>query len=361
MRVLYLCDAAPDYLADQLYVGLTRVLGAAQVIDFPWKAVYHDPSRRLAYLPQIPGTRHDAEAVASLVRDGRVDLLILSSPRAAAGPTADALRALPRLPPCVLVDGEDDTDVRDEIVTRFRAVLYFKREHRWYPEADLRGRVARWWAFRHQPDLAGRTYPLPFSVIPGAVTMPDEWPRSVDLSYVARASHPKRVRAWQLLQTVRDLRCESALYAEPTDRQSKLRAGFPRLLVKLKGDPRVAEAEQGTRLSFDAYHQLLRRSKMALSIRGGGFDTLRYWEIVAAKTVLVSERPDISIPNNFEHGTHALFCKPDLSDLLNLVRAYARDDAALAAMAAKAHEHLLRYHTCERRAEYVLDICRRHV
>ena len=58
---------------------------------------------------------------------------------------------------------------------------------------------------------------------------------------------------------------------------------------------------------------------MALSIRGGGFDTIRYWEIVASKTLLISEMPDIVIPHNFEHGVHAIFCRPDLKDLMGWV------------------------------------------
>lgn len=361
MRVLYLADSAPDYLADQLYVGLCRVLGEEQVIDYPWKAVYHDPRKRLSYLPQVKGAPHGDDAVLSLLRDGHVDVLMVSSPRAANGPAAERLRQAVRLPPSILFDGEDDAEVRHDLVERFGCVLYFKREYTWHPEVGMKGRMARWRAFRRNPDLLNRTHPLPFSVIPGAVTLADDGPRSVDVSYVARASHPKRLLAWRLLQSVRDLRCESALYAESTDRQSKLKTGLPRLLTKLAGDPCVTVEQQGHRLSFEEYHRLLRRSKIAVSIRGGGFDTLRYWEIVAAKTLLISEQPDICIPHNFEHGTHALFCKPDLSDLIELIRTYAEDARARETMVAAAFAHLMRYHTCERRAEYVLDVCRKQL
>ncbi len=361
MRILYLVDSAPDYLADQLYVGLCRVLGEEQVIDYPWKAVYHDPRQRLSYLPQVKGVPHGEEAIMSLLRDGHVDLVIVSSPRAAIGPAAEGLRRAVRLPPCILFDGEDDAEVRHDIVERFGCALYFKREYRWHLEAGMRERVGRWRVFRRNPDLLNRTHPLPFSVVPGAVTLSDDGPRPVDVSYVARASHPKRLQAWRLLQGIRHLRCESALYAEPTDRQSKMKSGLPRLLTKLFGDPPVTLEQQGRRLSFEEYHRLLRRSKMAVSIRGGGFDTLRYWEIVSAKTLLISEQPDICIPHNFEHGTHALFCKPDLSDLMKLIRTYAEDDSARATMVTAAYAHLMRYHTCERRAEYVLDVSRKQV
>ena len=101
------------------------------------------------------------------------------------------------------------------------------------------------------------------------------------------------------------------------------------------------------------------RSKIALSLRGGGFDTLRYWEIVASKTLLVSEWPDIAIPHNFEHGKHAVFCRPDLSDLMEVVRYYVQHDEEREAITANGYAHLLKYQTCEQRAEYFLDICRR--
>ncbi|MEX5213191.1 MAG: glycosyltransferase [Nitrospiraceae bacterium] len=361
MNILYLSDPAPDYLADQMYLGLCRVLGGEQVIDYPWKRVYHDPGHRLEYLPQTPGRAYGEDEIVTLLRDGKVDLLVLSSPRAAAGSMLDRIDRHIRLPPCVLIDGEDDAGIRHDLVKRFGCRAYFKREFRWQAGVGLRRRLEQWRAFRDGQDLFHRTFPLPFSVIPDAAPAPEEGPRDIDVSYAARASHVKRLRAWNLLKAADGLRCEGGLYAEPTDRQSKLTTGFSRLLVKLRGDPRVTMSQRGTRLTFREYHRLLGRSKMALSIRGGGFDTLRYWEIPASKAVLVSEQPDICIPNNFEHGKHALFCRPDLSDLVDLVRTYLQDDAARASLALQGHRHLLRFHTCERRAEYFLALCRQHV
>lgn len=81
MRILYLTDLSPDYLADLLYVGLSRVLGAGQVVDYPYKALYHDPLERVHYAPQIPGPAYRAEEVDALLRDKQFDLAILSSPR----------------------------------------------------------------------------------------------------------------------------------------------------------------------------------------------------------------------------------------------------------------------------------------
>jgi spore maturation protein CgeB len=123
----------------------------------------------------------------------------------------------------------------------------------------------------------------------------------------------------------------------------------------------VTEEQIRMRLESLDYYRLLSRSKIAVSVRGGGFDTYRYWEIVACKALLVSERPDIVIPNNYEHRRHAVFCKPDLSDLGALIRYYAAHEDERRSIVEEGYAHLLKYHTCERRAEYFLDICRRYV
>jgi hypothetical protein len=185
--------------------------------------------------------------------------------------------------------------------------------------------------------------------------------RVIDVSYAARLSHPKRKQVADVLAAATEIRFEGGVYAEPTDRRSKLLRGFPRLWAKLTGDSVVPVHARGTKLSLQSYYDLMMRSKMALSVRGGGFDTMRYWEIPATKTLLLSEEPDIEIPNNFVHGQQALFFKRDLSDVLSLVNAYAKEEHECVAIAQRGYEHLLRYHTCERRAEYVLDICRRVV
>ena len=127
---------------------------------------------------------------------------------------------------------------------------------------------------------------------------------------------------------------------------------------KLKGDPYVTEAEQGTRLTQQEYFSLLRRSRAALSLRGAGFDTLRYWEIVASQTLLISEQPDIYIPHNFEDRVHVLYCQADCHDVPELIRTYVRDESNSARMREAAFTHLLRYHTCEQRALQMLAICR---
>ncbi len=359
MKILYLTDPGIDYLADQIYIGLCRVLGAEQVIDFPHKPQYHDPNNKTPFLPQIPGRRYEEEEIVSMLERTEIDLLVLSSPR------EGVIRSLEKFsryahPPRVLLDGEDDTRIRAALFDKLGCCLYFKREYPRQEETSvgcvLRGlnKVGR------QRNIGSRIHPLPFSVIldviPASLLSQG---KDLDISYAGRVSHRKRLQAVSRLQKAGDIRFEGGVYAEVTDRRSKLATNaFSSLSAKLCGDPYVSDSERGRKLSHAEYYKLLGRSKMGLSIRGGGFDTLRYWEIVACKVLLVSEQPDIVIPNNFEHRKHVIFCRPDLTDLVDLVRMYAHEDTIREEMVNSAYHHLLKFHTCERRAEQLLAVCK---
>jgi len=361
MRILYLTDPCPDYLADLLYVGLCRTIGPERVVDYPYKTVYHDPLQRVHYVPQILGRSYREEEVAALLQDKQFDLAILSSPRRGTITAWESLSRCGAMPPLVLIDGEDDTTLRQELFHLYQCALYFKREYRRHRHVEVCGRVRRFSASWADAALSQRMHPLPLAVALETIPTVPALQRDVDVSYAARVSHPKRRQAVEMLRHALGTRFQGGIYAEAEDRQSITLSGFPRFLMKLKGDPVVTADQRGTKLSQAEYYALLGRSKMALSIRGGGFDTLRYWEIVASGALLLSEQPDIEIPKNFVHGRHALFFRPDLSNLVDLVRTYASDAQACAAMAAEGHKHLLQYHTCERRAEYVLEMCRRTI
>lgn len=349
MQILFLTDPVPDYLADLLYSGLVRVLGQESVVDFPLKPAYHDPEHRVHYIPQVRAHAFQEDDICGLLQAKRFDFVICSSPRPGALKSWKALRNRVLLPPVIFLDGEDDASIRVDVWKGIDAVLYFKREL-------LAGR-------RHASctEHQSRLYPLQLSVSSDHLGPDVSRTRDVDVSYVARVSHPKRKRVVELLATVPGLRFEGGVYAESTDRQSKVLVGLPRLWAKLRGDPPVTPEQRGVKLSHEAYSDLLTRSKMGLSVRGGGFDTLRYWEVPATRTVLLSERPDIEIPNNFVHGEQALFFNPDLSDLVELVQAYVKEEAVCAAIAERGYEHTMRYHTCERRAEQFLAICKQSI
>ena len=359
MKILYLTPSHIDYLSDQIYVGLCQNLGWDSIIDYPYKAIYHNPEKKDPSLPQNPGQHYQLEEIISELQKHAFDFVILSAIRKEPLEALEALSHQCALPPLILLDGDDGVEINTQLFKKYRFSLYFKREFLHTNGHSLGHLHNRWKAYGVTKSISDRTHPLPFSAILNGTSSHHGNHQDLDISFVGIASHRNRISAVNILQNATDLKFEGKVFAGPTTRKSKLAQGtFKILQAKLQGDPYPTEEEQNEKLSYDEYFRLLARSKMGLSIRGAGFDTVRYWEIVAAKRLLVSEKPYIYIPHNFEHGKHALFCRPDLSDLLPLIRQYVHDEGFCQTMIEQAYQHLLRYHTCEQRAKQFLLICR---
>ncbi len=361
MRILFLCDDQFDYVSDPLYVGLSRVLGNEQVVDYPYKPLYHDPQQKNWYVAQRPGVRRSREQVLDLLRDRAFDVVCLSSFRSPCLEECARLYGKVPFPPMVFVDGADDCSIRHDIAARYPIRLYFKRDYIWSLGHPVRRMAARWWSFRLDRSLFERTIPLPLSIVLDALPAIGAVPKDVDVSYTGRASHPRRVKTVEILSHMDEVRFEGGIYAAADDRKYKLVHGsVRRLWTKLMDGGPAAESDRSKHKSPDAYYREIARSKIAVAIRGGGWTpSPRYYEIVAMNTLLISDAPEAEIPHNFVHRRHAVFCRPDLRDLESLVRYYLREEKEREAVVREGHAHLLKYHTCERRAEYFLDACRR--
>jgi hypothetical protein len=338
VKILYLTDPYPDYLADQIYTGLCKVLGWKYVVDFPFKAIYHDPEKMVWYLPQVPGENYLEEDIVGLLREKYFDFICISSPRQGQLGVLKLLSSKLKLPPIVIIDGEDDACIRYEIAEAYCVRLYFKREYIWANGRKVR-RLRDFYnyvrSFRYNKELFRITHPLPFSAILESIPRAEKVQKDTDVSFrgfVWSKGSRKRARTFQILQQLKSVRFSGGIYT-PKDMSCRMAPG--------------------------EYYLEIQRSKLAVSIRGGGFDTLRFWEIPACKTLLLSERPDICIPAPFEHGRHAVFCKSDLSDLDSLVLYYLENENEREIIAERGYQHLIKFHTCEKRAEYFLDLCKK--
>jgi hypothetical protein len=273
-----------------------------------------------------------------------------------------------KFPPMVIIDGEEDTRIRHELWAKYPFSVYFKRDYVW----GMCGRaldyleVAR--SFKGDSSLFRRTYPLPLGVALESIPDTEAVEKDIDVSYIGRASHRSRVKAVKLLKHQDIVHFDGGLYQDPGDKMYKLKGNWIERM-KDKCFPRMASRpsfvcarlEPETDGSgYSPYFDHIRRSKVAISLRGGGLTPpIRYYEIVACRTLLLSDPPSSIIPNNFEHGRHAVFFRKDMSDLVKLAHYYVHNDAEREAIVKEGYAHLLKYHTCERRAEYFLDICRR--
>jgi hypothetical protein len=134
VRILYLTDGRPDYMADDLLYGLRAILGA-DVVDYPRKDVLYASSRLRDAAADLYGRGFhcfgledlevDRSDLGAKVRNGYFDAIINSS----------AWRiACPLHPQLVVIDGEDHQDLTAHYLGR--VPLYFKRELR-APRSDL--------------------------------------------------------------------------------------------------------------------------------------------------------------------------------------------------------------------------------
>jgi hypothetical protein len=339
-KILYLVDPMPDYLSDQIYYGLCKTIGSQNVVDFPSKPLYHDPLHKVSYFPQLPGQSYSDDDVIEMLASKVFDFVCLASPRPVNLETLRLLTKKIALPPLVIMDGEDDSRMRYDIAEAFEPRLYFKREYIWKNNRRVRYLKDSYnyiRSFHYNNNLFRITRPLPFSVIMETIPEATGVQKDIDVSFRGFAwskMSRKRIQAYRILRRAKSVNLSGAIYT-PRDMSGKL--------------------------SPNDYFSEIQKSKIAISMRGGGFDTQRFWEIVACKTLLISEVPDIDIPEAFEHKKHAVFCKSNLSDLEELVRYYLENDREREEIVKQGYQHLLNYHTSEKRANYFLDICLKEI
>ena len=93
-------------------------------------------------------------------------------------------------------------------------------------------------------------------------------------------------------------------------------------------------------------------------MRGGGWDTLRYWEIPAVSSMMISQKPDIIIPHNFINEESVVFLSDDLSNVEELASYYLKNEKKRAEIANNGFNWLLKYHTDVKRAETIIKTIR---
>ena len=106
------------------------------------------------------------------------------------------------------------------------------------------------------------------------------------------------------------------------------------------------------------YLEELKRCKVVLNFRGVGWDTLRYWEVFGLSTFLISQKPNIVIPDEFIAGKELIYCKDDLSDLIELCEYYLKDTAAREKIAKAGFLKAKESHSTEARCNYLLRTLR---
>ncbi|KPJ92279.1 MAG: hypothetical protein AMJ55_10000 [Gammaproteobacteria bacterium SG8_15] len=312
-----------DYVQDLTYSGLVKVFGLKNVIDYKWNQKYHVPYKKypknLGYVSGslLPSLAHLSVKQFDVVLVGSAKVDCFES----------YLAFMDRIPanvPVVFIDGGDQPVIGRDLIVYGRPELYeeaiakrpfdlvFKRE------------------MLIDQDYGKNVFPLPMCFnMDRARNVPKE--KKYQVSFWAVESAPIRVKALDLLSDQFDCK------ANGTERNQKFSK------YKRKGE---------------FYLQELARCKIVLNFRGGGWDTMRYWEVPAIGSFMISQRPQFVIPQNFEHEKHVVFCQDDLSDLIELCEYYLENETAREQIATNGKNHLLQYHTDVKRAEYIIQTIR---
>jgi hypothetical protein len=104
----------------------------------------------------------------------------------------------------------------------------------------------------------------------------------------------------------------------------------------------------------DLYYSQLQQCRVLLTVRGAGYDTFRFWENAACNAVHISQKMPLFIPDDFEHGIH-LFRFTQLTDLKKYIDQVLEEKLNSQEMIQASSAHLIKYHTTQARALYLLD------
>lgn len=323
-RVLFIASRDTDYLQDLTYRGLVQVLGIQNVVDYPWKLNFH--VRRKPY-PHTIGYCEGSLTIQNVWRSFTADIasfdvvvLGAAKPDCFQKYIAIAERISPKTR-VVVLDGGDWATLGGDLDRLHAAELW--DQARGVRDFD-RILKREYFADAGHPVTV---LPFPFSFDFQRYDYSKSLPQTYQTSFWAVESDPIRTRALNLLEHNFD--CDE----NGTSRNQVARR----------------YARKGT-----FYLDELARCKTVLNFRGVGWDTLRYWEVPGVGTLLISQRPEILIPDNFIDEEEIVFVQNDLSDLIDKISFYTKHENLRLRIAragqAKAREH----HSTEARATTLL-------
>jgi Glycosyl transferases group 1 len=103
----------------------------------------------------------------------------------------------------------------------------------------------------------------------------------------------------------------------------------------------------------ERYYARIGDSRRCISIPGGGFDTLRFWEILGLGALLISKRVAIEMPQPLVEGRHYL-AFDSFEELRAVVEKSYRQPDEADEIRTNGHAFALQFHTTRARAIYLL-------
>ena len=324
-RILILSDYQCDYGSYFLMNGLCGVVGDDNVVVYPFVNHYNggidegyilDDGKRGFTAPcdfMMPRklTKWTIEEIVA--RFNEFALVVVGVRTYAQKALAELRSKLgEKLPvPIIFVEAEDYNSLNYDALEATKPDMIFKRE--------LFGE------FTGNPVKVEGTpcYSLPFSATINKHTALPEVEKDIDVFFACGNTFELRERVVKALQAMQD--------------------------IKFVG------GGNEFRLCYEDFHKHIQRSKIAISVRGWGMDTVRYWEIPSHPTFMLWSRMPLMIPHPFIPHVHGDVFEPDLSDLRSKITYWLEHAEEREKIAKQGQQHLLEHHTNEARARYFLD------
>lgn len=335
MKILYLVDPQQDYLTSMIFEGLYSLLGEKNIFVYPmlkrWKYGTADdwytlPDGKTGWTGKVdyevvrPELQElTLDAICDNIND--FDYIILASPREY---VVKAFRYIVNKVgmisnKIVFMDGEDGNNIQTYLIDEFKPNFIFKRE--------------MFYETRYNDK---RIYPLPFAAFTQNIPEADNVGKSLNVFGIFGNTNNLRVK---LVKKVHELNIDKSI----VDIDSGV------------DDWNRNHPRQG-KMSYKDYMTNIANSKIALSCIGHGKDCVRYLEIPTFNTMLMTIDPRIIIPFPFKNEYNCVIIKQDLSNFQELLEYYLSHDKERNEIAYNGHQHLLKYHTCEKRVMYMFSI-----
>ena len=322
MKILYICSARFDYLQDLTYSGLVKVMGKENIIDYPWNPKFNLPIKSY---PKNLGFSTISFRLPLMNHFEEIDLVILASAKKDALECYTKILPLIKNKPILFIDGGDFPEIGGDFYRNDLGNLYEQTiKHRPFDIILKREYISS--LHGANPTISPFPFSFPYNIILPPVL---EDFKKYDVAFWGQQNPQIRTDALKLLAGKYD--CDQNGTTLDQNFNTYKRKGL-------------------------FYLKEIARCKIVLNFRGLGWDTMRYWEVPAVGSFMISQEPKILIPNNFESGKHLVWCSDGLDDLIDTIDYYLARPTERERIAKNAREHLIKYHLNTVRAKTLLEI-----
>lgn len=321
MRILYINRPKSEYLQEFLYTGLCKVLGTEKIKEYPW-----NPRTHLNHRPYPKNLNRFSlnNIVKSLQAQfiKNYDAIIVASCHPyTLNKYYEIMDTIDNKIPRIFIDGGDFPALAGDLERFGGKDLYQKIEDK--RPFDL--------IFKREYCL-DQQYPKNVYSLPMCFNY--DWLPNIDKNY----------------------KYDVAFWAVETD---KIRTQALELLenkfdCKENGTVRNQIMKKYKRKGI-FYLQEITKAKVGLNFRGGGWDTLRFWELLGMGCFVISQKIDLKIEEPFIDKEDIVYCKDDLSNLIELCEYYLENDEERERIASNARKKVEKHHTDIARASFMLD------